>query len=209
MFYKKNSLLLNRTGESIEPGQFPHWSVSQWPICRPFREFFRKCQLNIVKILLAHTFGTFKHVICYRTFYKGPFINSVTRDGPFFRPEFTPPPLSHSGHANEFFWFDPPSVTVFRHAHALPYKPFCSPNTYHTRVICHSTRSYTSASSSSMSSPPATQRSSTTAGSAPDKITPFGDKKQSTRAQYWRREHEIEKDHLVLSVGPCTRGSLL
>ena len=47
--------------------------------------------------------------------------------------------------------------------------------------------------SSSMSPPPATRRSSTTVGSAPDKITPFGDKNQSTRAQYWRREHEIEK----------------
>ena len=63
-----------------------------------------------------------------------------------------------------------------------------------------------SACSSSMSLPPAIQRSSTTVGSAPDKITPFGDKKQPTRAQCWRREHEIEKIISCTVLGSVREG---
>ena len=155
---------------------------------------------------------------------KGSFINCVTRDRPFFRPRFTPPPSSRSRHAQDFSRFWPPSVTVFRHADPLPYKGqknhFCRSNTHHTRLICHSPLSFTSyvailigywqqhrswrhtthrtrapchsnrpfawytlqssvmsilsdssASSSAMSSPPATQRSRTTVGSPPGSIT--------------------------------------
>ena len=44
--------------------------MSQWAICQFFRAFSMTYQLIIVKILFAHAFGAFKHVIRYRTFYK-------------------------------------------------------------------------------------------------------------------------------------------
>ena len=77
-----------------------------------------------------------EHVLC--GFYKGPFINSVTRDAAFFRPRFTPLPLRHARASLEFG-----RVTLFLAAvHLLSvYYGFASRWKFAVQKPCHARKS--------------------------------------------------------------------